>query len=220
MCGRFTQRKPAEVIAREFKVEVPELFPRYNIAPTQEVLAVREGGEGREAAALRWGLIPSWAKDPAMGARMINARAETIAEKPAFRGAYMRRRCLVPADGFYEWGLAGGRKVPYLFQLKGGALFGIAGLWERWEQDDEALETCALLTTEANETVRSVHDRMPVIISADDYDLWLDPSVSRPEMLQHLLKPLSPTLMIAHPVPKLVNNPGYDDPRCVEPSSR
>ena len=210
-------------MARLFGVAVPdEHAPRYNIAPSQGILAVRaapDGGDGaREAAVLRWGLVPSWAKDPDIGNRVINARAETVAEKPSFRAAFRRRRCLVPATGFYEWRAASGPKQPYTIGMADGGPFAMAGLWEHWTgPDGAAVETCAILTTEANELLRPIHARMPVIVAPSDFDLWLDPALAMPELLAPLLRPFDAAAMAAHPVSRHVNNVRNDDPGCVEP---
>lgn len=209
MCGRFAQRTSPKTLAKQFKVsEVPSVEARYNIAPTQHILAVQETPDGREMKWLKWGLVPSWAKDASMGARLINARSETVAEKPAFRDAFKRRRCLIPADGFYEWQRTADKKQPYFFQLKEEQLFGFAGLWERWKDEDgKVLETCTILTTEANEVLALVHNRMPVILHSDDYDLWLDEDERKQELLKDLLQPYPASEMISYPVSTLVNSP-------------
>lgn len=164
MCGRFAQRKPSKVIAKTFGVEVPELLPRFNIAPTQPVLAVREADGAREAAWLRWGLIPSWAGELPQGAGLFNARSETVTEKPSFRDSFKRRRCLIPADGFYEWQKLGSRKRPHFFYMRGEVPFAFAGLWDSWQDSKgEEVETCTILTTTPNELLSTVHDRMPVV---------------------------------------------------------
>jgi putative SOS response-associated peptidase YedK len=194
--------------------------PRYNIAPTQPVAAVRasSGANSREMALLRWGLIPFWAKNINMGARMINARSETVADKPAFRAAFRRRRCLVVADGFYEWQKVNGAKQPFYIHLQDGKAFGIAGLWERWEgAEGTAIESCTLLTTVPNELVRAVHDRMPVILAPEDYGLWLNPDIQSVEDLAPLLRPYPESEMLAYPVSRWVNSPRNNDPRCIEP---
>jgi putative SOS response-associated peptidase YedK len=217
MCGRFAQKSPAKKITKKFKVEeVPPLVERYNVAPTQSVLVVREPDE-REAVFLKWGLVPRWAKDPAIGNRLINARAETVTEKPSFREAFARRRCLVPLDGFFEWSRRGDRKRPFYFHMRDGEPFGIAGLWERWEGEGGPLETCTLLTTEANELLAPYHDRMPVILRPEDYEAWLDVGARRPELLTPLLRPFPHAEMAAYPVSAVVNSPLNDGPRCVEP---
>ena len=218
MCGRYTLKALREIIAEAFDLaEVPQLLPRYNIAPTQPVPVVRldpASGE-RELALLQWGLIPSWADDPAIGNRLINARAETVAERPAFRIALKRRRCLVVADGFYEWKRENG-KTPYYFRLKHDSPFAFAGLWERWEKGEEPVESCTLLTCAANGVVGAVHDRMLVILKPEDYARWLDTEQPRTEALVRLLAPLPDDWLAAHPVGKLVNNPRNEDPRCIE----
>lgn len=221
MCGRFTLTHPDQDLALQFDLpEIPDLQPRYNIAPTQPVAAVRVAPESavRELALLHWGLIPFWAKDPKIGSRMINARSETAAEKPAFRAAFRRRRCLVVADGFYEWQKLNGGKQPFYIRLHDGKPFAFAGLWEHWEGPDGAvIESCTLLTTEPNDVIRPLHNRMPVILQARDYDLWLDPEVQQAEQLQPLLGPYLPGGMEAYPVSRWVNSPRNDDPRCIEP---
>jgi putative SOS response-associated peptidase YedK len=222
MCGRFTLTKPIPVLAELFLFpETAEQEPRYNIAPTQAVAAVRASGgpEKRDLAFLRWGLIPSWADDPAIGNRLINARAETVAQKPAFRTAFRQRRCLVLADGFYEWQRLGSKKLPYYFRMRDGQPFAFAALWERWEDAGKALETCTLLTTEANELLRPVHERMPVILEPSSYNRWLDPACQQVDLLQTLLRPSRSEDMIGYPVSSLVNNPRNDNPKCVEPAA-
>lgn len=219
MCGRFAQKSPAKKISKTFKVEeVPPLVERYNVAPTQSVLAVREASDGREAVFLMWGLVPHWAKDPGIGNKLINARAETVMEKPSFREAFKRRRCLVPLDGFYEWSRRGDRKRPFYFHMRDGEPFAVAGLWEVWEGEGEMLETCTLLTTEANELLAPYHDRMPVILSPEDYDRWLDSEVRGTEMLLPLLRPYSRAEMTTYAVSPVVNSPSNDSPRCIEPA--
>jgi putative SOS response-associated peptidase YedK len=227
MCGRFTLRAPASVIAEQFSVfETAPWRARYNIAPSQPVLAIRlaTGGSkaaaGREAVWLRWGLIPSWADDPAIGNRLINARAETVTVKPAFRAAMRQRRCLIVADGFYEWQRAGKRKTPHLIRMRDDRPFGFAGLWELWEgPDHSAVESCTILTTEANDLVRPIHDRMPAIIAPADYDRWLDPAVADADALMPLLRPYASEPMTAYAVSPLVNSPANDEPACVELAS-
>lgn len=198
---------------------VPNLPPRYNICPTQDVPVVRAGANaGRELVMMRWGLVPAWSKDAAIGSRMINARAETVAEKPSFRDPYKSRRCLIPADGFYEWRKSeGGAKQPYRMTLAGGAPLAMAGLWEHWEKapDATALETCTIITTAANASVRPIHHRMPVILKAAAHDAWLD-AATPPDALSALLCPYDGALE-AHAVSTRVNNPRHDDAACLEP---
>ena len=221
MCGRFTLTDPDADLAVQFNLpEIPNLAPRYNIAPTQPVAAVRVAANSsiREMVLLRWGLIPFWAKDPSIGARMINARSETVAEKPAFRAAFKRRRCLVIADGFYEWQKQNGTKQPFFIRLHDARPFAFAGLWEIWEGPDaNPVESCTLLTTQPNELLRVVHNRMPVILQPKDYQLWLDPEIQEPKRLQPLLKPYSAEEMEAYAVSRYVNSPDNDDPKCIDP---
>lgn len=219
MCGRFTLAVPAEQVASQFQLpQVPELAPRYNIAPTQQVAAVRAGDAGRELAMLRWGLIPSWAKDASIGAKLINARSETAAEKPSFRSAMRQRRCLIPADGFYEWQAQAGGKQPFHITLADGRPFALAGLWEHWKSPDGTwLQSCTILTTAANELMRPLHDRMPVILHPEQYGLWLDPGLHDVGPLQELLVPYPAAEMAARPVSKAVNRVANDEPGLVAP---
>jgi len=242
MCGRFTLRAPASTVADQFKLlEVQPLEPRFNIAPTQLVAAVRLAVESdqRQFVWLTWGLVPAWAKDPAIGNRLINARAESVAEKPAFRAAFRRRRCLVVADGFYEWQRSGGRKQPYFIRLRDDRPFAFAGLWECWEGNmpretgpgtvfdggaktvpgTVLLESCALITTGPNELMEPIHDRMPVILSPDDYDRWLDPTIQETDKLCSLLRPYPANALLAVPVSTHVNNPKNDDAQCIAPAA-
>jgi putative SOS response-associated peptidase YedK len=224
MCGRFTLTDPDADLAVQFNLpEIPDMQPRYNIAPTQPVPAVRVSPQSpsREMVLLHWGLIPFWAKDPGMGGRLINARSETVAEKPAFRAAFRRRRCLVVADGFYEWQKQNGGKQPFFIHLRTSRPFAFAGLWELWEGPDAGvIESCTLLTTQPNDLLRPIHNRMPVILHPKDYDLWLDPELQQTDLLQPLLHPYPSEEMDAYPVSRWVNSPGNDDPSCIEPLPR
>ncbi|HUY36931.1 MAG TPA: SOS response-associated peptidase [Pirellulales bacterium] len=214
MCGRFTLRTPAGDVAEEFALPaLLDLAPRYNIAPTQSIAAVRigEGGQ-RELSMLRWGLVPSWADDLAIGSRLINARAETVATKPAFRRAFAKRRCLIPADGFYEWAKEEGGKQPYLFSVDRRP-FALAGLWERWRD----VESCTIITTTANELMSRFHDRMPVILPPDDYAAWIDPQFEDLDHLRSLLRHCPADGMTARQVSRVVNNPRHDVPECCGP---
>jgi putative SOS response-associated peptidase YedK len=221
MCGRFTRTAATkETLADLFQLADPQsLLPLFNIAPTQPVAVVRlvPGGHERELVPLRWGLIPSWADDPKIGYRLINARSETAATKPSFRSAFKSRRCLIAADGYFEWQKRDGHKQPWYFRLKGGPLFAFAGLWERWSPPDgEAVESCTILTTTANALARPVHDRMPVLVDPADFGVWLDPA-EKPDAVQALLRPFPPEAMEAYPVGTFVNNPRNQGPQCVEP---
>jgi putative SOS response-associated peptidase YedK len=218
MCGRYTLIRPAWEVAEAFQLEQLPLFgPRYNIAPTQGVLAVRRLGPAgpRQAVLLRWGLVPTWARDLSVGARMLNARAETVLEKSSFRAPFLRRRCLLPADGFYEWQSVAGKKQPIHFRVGGGRLFAIAGLWESWHGPDGVVESCTILTTEANDLVRAVHDRMPVILPPNRHDDWLGPRTTDTALLQSWLVPYPADEMTAVPANPLVNNARNEGPACL-----
>ena len=221
MCGRYTLATPVERLAEEFGFDGSsvDLPPNYNVAPTQEVAAVLAEGAQRRLEVLRWGLIPPWADDPQIGSRMINARAETASEKPSFRRAFRERRCLIPADGFYEWKRTNGSKLPYYIHMKEGRPFAFAGLWESWNDDGgPTIRSCTILTTVPSALVEGIHDRMPVILPADTYDVWLDPASERDE-LTALLVPYPEDEMEAYPVSRFVNSPANNDPRCVEPAA-
>jgi len=219
MCGRFTLHFPVELLAEIFGLQnLPGLVPRYNIAPTQVTAVVRSSENTRRLDLLRWGFMPSWAKDISIGSRMINARSESLPDKPAFRKAVRFRRCIVPASGFYEWKPDGSRKVPYYIRLSDGTPMGLAGIWEAWKTPEGFfLETFTILTTSANPLITPIHDRMPVILHPDAYDLWLDKGVSNPEQLQLLYPPYPADLMTLYPVSTLVNSPQNDNPACIEP---
>jgi putative SOS response-associated peptidase YedK len=216
MCGRFSLAAP-ETLAEVFDLrDVPDCPPRYNIAPTQPVgVILSDPNSGKNAFRLMlWGLIPAWAKDASMAAKLINARSETVAEKPSFRAAYKARRCIIPADGFYEWQkVPGGPKQPVRFTIAGGGVFGMAGLWESWQD----IQTCTILTTTANALLASLHDRMPVILAPKDYTLWLDPTVRGGDRLSSLLMPYPAEFMHGVPVSTRVNSVKVDDRHCIEP---
>jgi len=221
MCGRFTLFEADKILSREFGVfGIPLLSARYNIAPSQPVAAVRAtpAGSGREIALFRWGLIPSWSKDAAIGNRLINARAETAREKPSFRNAFRRHRCLIPANGFYEWQRQERGKQPYYVRMRDERLFAFAGLWDRWESPDKGvIETCTILTTVANAVLAPIHDRMPVILPPTKYAQWLDPALPNTDSLVPLLVPFPPEDMLALPVNPRVNSPTVDDEKCIAP---
>jgi len=230
MCGRYTLSSPVEVVADLFEITfpargaeqltLPELHPRYNLAPTQEALValVREPGAPRTLALLRWGLIPYWAKEASIGNRMINARADGVADKPAYRFSFKKKRCLIPTDGFYEWKKEGKGKQPYLIRRRDHRPFAFAGLWSTWKSPEGGLvETFTILTTDANGVIRELHDRMPVVVDRADFGTWLDPKVDDKEKLQALLKPAPDEDFETVPVSRAVNSPAHDAPDCVEP---
>ena len=218
MCGRYTLTVPIDRLAAEFDLDEvrAELSPNFNVAPTQSVAAILAENGSRRLETLRWGLVPSWAKDPEIGARMINARSETAPEKPSFRSAFKRRRCLIPADGFYEWKREEGGKQPFYIHMNDGRPFAFAGLWEDW--NDGEIRSCTILTTPANGLVGEVHERMPVILPAEDRDAWLDPEAETQELVS-LLRPYPGDDLETFPVSRFVNSPRNNDERCVEPAA-
>jgi putative SOS response-associated peptidase YedK len=218
MCGRYTLTRPAREVAEAFDLDAePATEPRYNIAPTQTVLAVRRPDPAgpRQAVLLRWGLVPSWAADLSIGARLLNARAETVLEKAPFRTAFIRRRCLLPADGFYEWQPVGRKKQPIHFRFADDRLFAFAGLWDSWPGPDGVVESCTILTTEANDLVRPIHERMPVILDPARYDDWLDPLEQDRDVLRSYLVPHPADDMVAVLANPLVNNARNEGPGCL-----
>lgn len=224
MCGRMVLTRSVAEIAETFGALDPGLVlePRYNVAPSLEIPAVRAGEGARAVSLLRWGLVPGWAKDASIGNRLINARSETAAEKPSFRAAVRKRRCLVPIDGFYEWAKPlekGAPKTPHYFSASDGGLLAIAGLWESWthRETGEVIETCTLLTTEANAVVRPVHHRMPVLLDRRDFEPWLDPTLQDVARVVALLVPSPPDRLQAVVVSDHVNSPRNDDPSCIAP---
>ena len=220
MCGRFTLTVSARVLAELFDVPEPAgVAQRYNIAPSQQVLVARAGEEGRELSSVRWGLIPHWADEPSIGNRMINARGETVASKPAFRSAIKHRRCLIPADGFYEWKKVGAGKQPHLIRFADRRAFAFAGLWERWLPRDggSAVDSCTIITTTPNDLLRKLHDRMPVILPTDAFEEWLRPDPLAAPRLDELLAPHPAAEMEAFAVSRHVNSPANDGPECIAP---
>jgi putative SOS response-associated peptidase YedK len=219
MCGRFTLTvDPGQIQAAFPGIEIPrDMPPRYNIAPTQPVAVIPNDGNNRLDFFV-WGLIPSWAKDPEIGNRMINARAETLAEKPSFRGSLKYKRCLILADGFYEWksGPGGKTKTPYFIHMNDRKPFAFAGLWDSWNSPDGSqVKTCTIITTEPNDLMALIHNRMPAIMHPRDYDKWLDPSLQAPDNLLPLIKPYPAEQMNAYPVSTQVNKPENDNPELV-----
>lgn len=225
MCGRYTLTRRQQEIVERFGVEQIvlelDLEPRYNIAPSQEVPAITSEGGARSLTRLKWGLVPFWVKDRNKSKPLINARAETVAEKPSFKRSLARRRCLLPADGFYEWLSGKSGKTPMYIFKQDREMFGFAGLWDEWRSPEgEVIRTCTILTTDANEVVKEIHDRMPVILTRDAEDIWLDDSITDAARLSGLLRPLPREITRAYEVSSAVNSPARDLPQLVEPVSQ
>ncbi len=222
MCGRFTITAPSEQIKNRFEIDLfadEEFYhPSYNVAPSQNILSVINDGTQNRLGFLKWGLIPFWAKDPKIGFKMINARAETLSEKPSFRNAFKKRRCIIVADSFYEWRRNNDKsKTPMRIKLKSNDIFALAGLWETWKSPkDEVIHSCTIITTKPNELVKDIHDRMPVILKPNDEKNWLDTSISDPDTLQHLLMPYDANLMDAYEVSTDVNSPKNNNSSLIE----
>jgi putative SOS response-associated peptidase YedK len=218
MCGRYRLARKKEILAETFDVDNDvEWSPHYNVAPGQNVPVVRQDAARRSISLARWGLIPFWAKDAKAGYKMINARAETVADTPAFRDPFRSRRCLILADGFYEWSKEGKQKSPFCFSMADDSIFAFAGIWDRWRNaDKEWIETCSIITTSANALLFGIHNRMPVIVRPESYDLWLDPGFTKVDDLHDLLKPFSADAMRHHRVSTHVNSVKNDDPACAE----
>lgn len=222
MCGRYRLSRRKQLVEEYFDTAdwQDDWSPRYNIAPTQAIPVIRQHPKEpvRQISTMRWGLVPSWAKDPSVAAKMINARSESASTKPAFRDALTSRRCLIPADGFYEWVRTGKAKQPYCFEVNEGELFAFAGLWDRWrDASGNWVKTCSILTTTPNAVTSAVHDRMPVILDPDSYDLWLDPGMTDVVEVSNLLKPSDAGLMKSYPVSTRINHVANDDEECSRP---
>jgi putative SOS response-associated peptidase YedK len=218
MCGRYTLYTDPQVIEAHFNATLPADFkPRYNIAPNQIAPVIREGASGRQFAMMQWGLVPHWSKTHNIKYSTINARAETLADKPVYRTPFRRSRCLVPSTGFYEWKDEGrGHKQPYLIQQDHNLIMAFAGLWDHWTDGEEKVDSFTIIVTGANDKIKSIHERMPVIMRSEDYDLWLDPDTEVDHLKSLLVSTESPDMTII-PVSRYVNNPNNDGPRCIEP---
>lgn len=218
MCGRFSLATDQSIIEEQFDVLLHEELPyRYNIAPSQDVFVIGSNGQNRVGTFMRWGLVPPWSKDEKIGYKMINARSETIDQKASFKTPFLKKRCLIISDGFYEWKKSGKEKQPYRFVMKDRRPFAFAGLWEGWNQGDKSVFTCTILTTKANKLTKEIHDRMPVILSSENYHLWLDPHHHQPDQLKSLLVPYDEHLMDTYRVSNIVNSPGNDLKDCISP---
>jgi putative SOS response-associated peptidase YedK len=221
MCGRFVLEKTPEQLMKVYRLSSsPDLPPRFNIAPSQQIAAVRQqNGGDRELTFLQWGLIPSWSKDPAIGYKMINARSETVHEKPSFKQAFLARRCIIPASGFYEWEKVGKEKVPHYIHLRDGDVMSLAGLWERWKSPEgKELETCTILTTAANSLIKKVHDRMPVILHRAEFGIWLNRESDEINRLTELFHPYPSDQLEEYVVTKAVSSPSNDSSECIIPA--
>lgn len=222
MCGRYSLYADYRAILERFDIEEASLeegeySPSFNVAPTQQVVAIVSDGKRNRLGLLKWGLIPPWAKDEKIGSKMINARAETVAEKPSFRNSFKKKRCLVVADSFYEWKRSDNLKTPMRIRLKSGEPFAFAGLWESWKSPDgKTINSCTILTTGPNDLMKDIHDRMPVILTKEEEKIWLDPKVHDPEVLGNLLKPCEPAMMEAYEVSDAVNSPKNNSPELIK----
>ena len=221
MCGRYRLTRSQKQLMDSFDAYGEfEVLPRYNIAPSQPVVTIRQDSHEpvRRFSTMRWGLVPSWAKDPSVGYKTINARSETVASTASFREPFKSQRCLIPANGFYEWKKDGKTKQPYCFEVNNGELFAFAGLWDRWRSPQgEVIESCTILTTTPNSLLSDIHDRMPVILSPDNYDLWLDPGFRDTASVAAMLKPFDSSMMRRYPVSNRVNQVQNDDAECAKP---
>lgn len=221
MCGRFTLHTSESRIREAFGLEHTAqvgLKPRYNIAPSQDVPIVRDTDTGRTMNLARWGLVPHWSKEPKTKYSTINARIESVAEKPTYRTPFKRQRCLIPADGFYEWKSVNGRKIPHHIRMRDGGLFAFAGLWDHWEGEDQVFDSCSIIVMPANEVMRPLHERMPAIIAPAHYDAWLDLRVTDTEEIMGFLNSAPSSQLKPHPVSPWVNSPKHDDTRCIQPA--
>ena len=221
MCGRFSLHTPDSQVREAFNLEHMEPFglkPRYNIAPSQDIPIIRDTETSREMAMAKWGLVPHWSKEPKTKYSTINARVESVAEKPTYRTPFKRRRCLIPADGFYEWKVVSGHKIPHHIRMKDGGVFAFAGLWDRWESESQTVDSCTIIVMPSNEIMRPIHERMPAIIAPACYDWWLDARITdKQEIMQHLNSAPSSQLT-AYPVSTWVNVQKHNDERCIQPA--
>jgi len=220
MCGRFVQNIPFETLQQNFNIRTTDsdVIHNYNVAPTQEILTIVNHDEENKLDKFHWGLVPFWAKDVSIGSRMINARAETVSQKPSFRNAFKKRRCLIPADGFYEWTGEKGNKQPYYVSIPSGKPFAFAGLWESWtdKNEESVYKSCTIITTAASDSIREIHDRMPAILDPEVYEKWLDVEIQDPKELESVLKDGLIHDMKYYPVSTFVNSVKNNDPNCIK----
>ena len=219
MCGRFVQNIRLETLQQNFNIRATDsdIIPNYNVAPTQEILVIIKHDNENTLEKFHWGLVPFWAKDISIGSRMINARAETVSQKPSFRNAFKKRRCLIPADGFYEWTGEKGKKQPYYVSIPSGEPFAFAGLWETWTDDESVYKSCTIITTAASKSIRDIHHRMPVILDPKFHEKWLNYDIQDSIELQFIINDYIIHDMIFYPVSKLVNSVKNNDPNCIKP---
>jgi putative SOS response-associated peptidase YedK len=219
MCGRFTLHTPTAQIEEAFHLNSGlELKPRYNIAPSQDIPIIRDTETEREMVMARWGLIPGWSKESKSKYSTINARIESVAEKPTYRTPFKRRRCLIPADGFYEWKVVNGNKIPHHIRMRDSSVFAFAGLWDHWEDENESLDSCVIITTPSNEAMKLIHERMPAIIAPAHYDIWLDSRVTDKQEIMQCLTFAPSSQLRAYPVSTWVNSPKNNDEQCIQPA--
>ena len=220
MCGRFTLQTPEAQIRKAFNLQITEqlsLSPRYNIAPSQNVPIIRDTEDGHEMTLTQWGLVPHWSKESKTKYSTINARIETVAEKPTYRTPFKSRRCLIPADGFYEWKVINGHKIPHYIRMRTGSVFASAGIWDRWEGEGASLDSCSIIVMPANEVMKPIHERMPAIIAPAHYDLWLDPRITDKDEIMKFLNSAPSSQLKFYPISPWVNSPKHDDDCCIQP---
>jgi len=220
MCGRFTLQSPEALIRKAFNLPAGDMLglsPRYNIAPSQDIPIIRDTKKGPELVLAKWGLIPHWSKESNTKYSTINARIETVAEKPTYRTPFKNTRCLIPADGFYEWKVVNGHKIPHYIHMRKGSVFAFAGIWDQWEGEGETLDSCSIIVMPSNEVMKPIHERMPAIIAPTHYDLWLDPRVNEKDEIMGFLNSAPSSSLKFHPISPWVNSPKHDDERCIQP---
>ena len=221
MCGRFTLQTPESKIRKAFQLQLTGslgLRPRYNIAPSQDIPIIRDTEEGQELVLVKWGLVPHWSKEPKTKYSTINARIETVAEKPTYRTPFKSRRCLIPADGFYEWKIINGHKIPHYIRMHKCGVFAFAGIWDRWEGDGKTLDSCSIIVMPANEVIKPIHERMPAIIAPAHYDLWLDQRITEKDEIMEFLNSAPSGSLKYYSISPWVNSPEHDNERCIQPA--
>jgi len=221
MCGRFTLQTPEEQIRKAFNLQGSDQLgfnPCYNIAPSYDIPIIRDSDNGQALALAKWGLVPHWSKEPKTKYSTINARIETVAEKPTYRTPFKSKRCLIPADGFYEWTVVNGHKIPHYIRMQKGGVFAFAGIWDRWEGEGETLDSCSIIVMPSNEVMKPIHERMPAIIAPAHYDLWLDSRITEKDEIMGYLNSAPSSSLKFYPISPWVNSPKHDDERCIQPA--